>query len=875
MSAVTGVGTGLGTRIATAKLRPPALPATLVKRPGLHARLTAGAGTRLTVVAGPAGAGKSVLLAEWAAARPAGLTSWLSCDGADADPVRFWAGFIEATQVIEPGFGADAADLLASGSALSADVTASLINDAAKLPAGAAIVVDDFHRAAAGAAGDMTALVDLWPAETVQLVLSGRVNPPLRLQRLRVADELCDVHGRDLAFSLAESRDLLAGFGVHISPADLELLYQRSEGWAAALKMAALSLRDTTDPARMARALQIRGYTITEYFLSEILDQQPPDVARFMLDTSILGKLTADVCAAVTERQDAAALLRSIDTAGLFLTALDDERTSFRYHDLVRQVLCAELRARDEAREQGLHLRAAGWFEATGEPRRAACHLLRARQVDRALTLVQDRVVTEFMHDPSVPAPLDLSPLDPSLLVDAPDQLLVLAADLLLRGDTARGGQYLDLLEHARSSIPPKSSLANRLAAMRSFHYALTGQADKAVRLAPAGQAIQQGTQPADDWNAVIPLTLVHAYAFLEDFPAVAREAAAALAMPGIPEPVKLVALPGALALAWFQSGHLAKAADTAAAAAADARRLGFDQHLFAIDQLRVRAGLALERRDLHAAAQLTQQALSIAGQRPAFEFLALLDQAEVRGARGQAHDALAIVAAARLALAGTRSALLARADELEALLRLSLGDVRLAAELASRLPAARRSLLAARIALSSGDHHAAERHLLSPPAAALTPRQALARQILLAAAAIERSDPAAETILGGVLRTARHQGFVNTVAAAAPQVTSYLIDHAATMRQDPFAAQLTAAAQQVRAAQPGVFRQPHVLAEPLTATEQRILELLQTSTYLQIADTLYVSRNTVKTHLRSIYHKLGATSRSQALQRAADLHLI
>ena len=875
MSAVTGVGTGLGTRIATAKLRPPALPATLVKRPGLHARLTAGAGARLTVVVGPAGAGKSVLLAEWAAARPAGLTSWLSCDGADADPVRFWAGFIEATQVIEPGFGADAADLLASGSALSADVTASLINDAAKLPAGAAIVVDDFHRAAAGAAGDMTALVDLWPAETVQLVLSGRVNPPLRLHRLRVADELCDVHGRDLAFSLAESRDLLAGFGVHISPADLELLYQRSEGWAAALKMAALSLRDTTDPARMARALQIRGYTITEYFLSEILDQQPPDVARFMLDTSILGKLTADVCAAVTERQDAAALLRSIDTAGLFLTALDDERTSFRYHDLVRQVLCAELRARDEAREQELNLRAAEWFEATGEPRRAACHLLRARQVDRALTLVQDRVVTEFMHDPSVPAPLDLSPLDPSLLVDAPDQLLVLAADLLLRGDTARGGQYLDLLEHARSSIPPKSSLANRLAAMRSLHYALTGQADKAVRLAPAGQAIQQGTQPADDWNAVIPLTLVHAYAFLEDFPAMAREAAAALAMPGIPEPVKLVALPGALALAWFQSGHLAKAADTAAAAAADARRLGFDQHLFAIDQLRVRAGLALERRDLHAAAQLTQQALSIAGQRPAFEFLALLDQAEVRGARGQAHDALAIVAAARLALAGTRSALLARADELEALLRLSLGDVRLAAELASRLPAARRSLLAARIALSSGDHHAAERHLLSPPPAGLTPRQELARQILLAAAAIERSDPAAETILGGVLRTARHQGFVNTVAATAPQVTSYLIDHAATMRQDPFAAQLTAAAQQVRAAQPGVFRQPHVLAEPLTATEQRILELLQTSTYLQIADTLYVSRNTVKTHLRSIYHKLGATSRSQALQRAADLHLI
>src|SRR5215831_4655483 len=125
MSAVTGRSTGLSTRFPVAKFRPPALPASLVRRPGLHARLTAGAGTRLTVVVGPAGAGKSVLLADWAASRPAGLTSWLSCDGADADPVRFWAGFIEATQVIEPGFGADAAGLLARGGAMSADVTAA------------------------------------------------------------------------------------------------------------------------------------------------------------------------------------------------------------------------------------------------------------------------------------------------------------------------------------------------------------------------------------------------------------------------------------------------------------------------------------------------------------------------------------------------------------------------------------------------------------------------------------------------------------------------------------------------------------------------------------------------------------------------------
>jgi LuxR family transcriptional regulator, maltose regulon positive regulatory protein len=137
-----------GTRFALTKFRPPTLPATLITRPVLHERLAAGSEQRLTIVVGSAGAGKSVLLADWATARPPGMTSWLSCDRADANPVRFWAGFIEAPRAIEPGFGADAADLLAMDRRMSADVAASLANDAAQLPAGSAIIVDDFHFAA-------------------------------------------------------------------------------------------------------------------------------------------------------------------------------------------------------------------------------------------------------------------------------------------------------------------------------------------------------------------------------------------------------------------------------------------------------------------------------------------------------------------------------------------------------------------------------------------------------------------------------------------------------------------------------------------------------------------------------------------------------
>ena len=874
--AATSHDAAQGLRFAWAKFRPTALPATLVIRSALHDRLAAGAGQRLTVVVGSAGAGKSVLLSSWAAARPPGATSWLSCDKADADPVRFWTGFIEATQAVAPGFGADAVGLLTMDGGMSADVTASIANDAAQLPAGSAVVVDDFHATAAGVSGTMTDLVERWPAEVAQLVLASRVDPPLRLHRLRISGELCELRDHDLHFSLAESGSLLANFGVEIGAAELALLHHRSEGWAAALHMAALSLRGTTDPVRAARALEVRSHTIVEYFVSEVLDQQPPEIVWFMLDTSVLGELTADACAAVTARRDVAVLLHSIDAANLFLVALDDERSSFRYHHLVRRMLRAELRARDRDRELALQLRAAEWFEAAGDTWRAARHFLAARHADRALDLMQDRVVPGFLHDSALPAALDLSTVDPALLADAPDRLLGLAADLLLWGDPDRGGKYLDLLDRARPSIPPESRLAARFAVMRSFHYGITGQLDEAVRAGLGARAIQERTQLQDGWSAAVPLILLRVYPCLEDYEAVEREAAAALALPELAEPARLVLVPSARALAWFEAGRLAEAADAARAAHADARRLGFDQHFFAVDSLRVLAGIALEGRDLDTAEQLTEQTLSITEQRrPIFEFLALLDRAGIWAARGQAREALATVEAARLLLGGSGSVLLARADELEASLRLTLGDLRSPADLASKLPAARRGLLLARIALAAGDHHAAQKHLQFPAPGDLEPRRALMRQVLLAAAAIERGDPMAASILGRALQTARRTGFLNTVVTAAPQVTSYLIADSAQARADPFTKQLLAAALEAHAAHPAASRSHRPLAEPLTAAELRVLKLLPTSSYAQTAATLYVSRNTVKTHLRSIYQKLGVASRSQALERAADLRLL
>ena len=346
--------------------------------------------------------------------------------------------------------------------------------------------------------------------------------------------------------------------------------------------------------------------------------------------------------------------------------------------------------------------------------------------------------------------------------------------------------------------------------------------------------------------------------------------------MPGLPEPARLILVPSARALAWFLAGRLTDAAEAATAAEWEARRLGFDRHFFAVDYLRVLAGLALERRDLSAAERLAERAVAIteAG-RPIFEFLTLLDRARIWAARGQIREALTTVAAARRALAEPSAALRAQADELEAQVRLALGDARAAAELAAGVPAARRDLLLARIALAAGNHQAAQEHLQLPALGSLTTRDRLVRQILLAAAAIERGDPTADGIVGGAVQRARQEGFVNTLVSTAPQVTGYLVEHAARMRSDPYLEQVITAALDVRAAQPDRAEYRQLMAEPLTAAELRILKLLPTSTYLQMAATLYISRNTVKTQLRSIYQKLGVASRSEAIERAVDLRLL
>lgn len=863
-------------RFAAAKFRPPVLPVTMVARSALQDRLTAGAPRLLTLVVGPAGSGKTVLLASWAAARSPSPTAWLSCDAADAQPVRFWYGFIQAVRAIAPDFGTDAVELLAMGEDPSADLTASLANDVERLPAEAAIIVRDFHCAGPALAPSMTDLIARWPADAAQLVLACRFDPVLRLHRLRMSGELCELRESDLAFSLTESRDLLANFEVAVDDKDLAGLHERTEGWAAALQMAALALRATTDPRGKARALDLRSHTLADYFVSEVLDQQPDELAHFMLDISVLAELTPGACAAVSGRHDAGVRLRDLHAAGLFLVSLDEQRTCFRYHHLVRQLLRAELRVRDPDREQVLHMRAAGWLESAGDVRRAAQHLLEANQVDRALTLLEDQITAGFMHDPQRQPAIDLSTIDLKSLASAPGRLLALATYLLMSGDVDRGGRLLELVDKAEPPIPPGSRLSARHATVRSLRHMLLGQAGHCIAAGLTAREIEGEAVITDPWVGTVPLVLLRPYSWLEDYHAVEREAGEALSMSDLTEPVELVLIPGAIAAARYEAGQLADAATDAEAADKEAHRLGLEQHFIALDYLRALAGLALERRDLDAAEAYAERALSVSEQgRPAMEFLALLERAQIWAARGQVHEALATVEGARKVLAGTGSELLTRADELEAALRLSLGDLRSPAELAGRLPPQRRCLLRARIAVAGQDPAAARHDLQDASLQNLTPRRALIRQILLAAAAATSGDPLTARVVADVVEVARRHGYCHTVLSTAPELTTYLVEHSTQVRPDPFIEQLISASLEVRAARPDAARSACQLAEPLTEAEMRVLKLLPTSTYLQMSQALYISRNTVKTHLRSIYHKLLVRSRSEAIERAVDLRLL
>ena len=364
--------------IAATKLEVPVLRAGLVAREDLLGRLAAPSPARLTLVCAPAGSGKTTLVAQWAGwpgeQRP---FAWLSLDPEDGDRVRLWDGIIAALGRVHPGFGERAlAALHAPRSDLLRTVVPLVVNELVERPGDPLVLVlDDLHAVEdPEALRSLAALVERAPA-ALHVAVTTRRDPSLALPRLRARAALTEIRSDDLRFTDDEAAAMLAGLGLHVGPDRLAQLQARTEGWAAGLQLAGLSLRGR--PRGMLAEGDGSAH-IADYLGEEVIDAQDPGTRAFLLRTAVLERMTGSLCDAVLEATGSAQRLEALADAGLFVVPLDARRTWFRYHGLFRETLARRLAAEDPGAPAVLQTRAAAWLEAQGLHADAIRHALAA-----------------------------------------------------------------------------------------------------------------------------------------------------------------------------------------------------------------------------------------------------------------------------------------------------------------------------------------------------------------------------------------------------------------------------------------------------------------------------------------------------------------
>ena len=389
-------GSGPDVLLAT-KLHVPRPRPGFVPRPRLAGALGEGLARRLILVCAPAGSGKTALLAGWARSgnRP---VAWLSLDAADNDPVRFWRHVVAALDRARPGIGERVGPLLGPPAPPSFEgLVTALINDlAAQRGDGEVLLVlDDYH------------LIDAQPVHVslgfllehlppgLHLVLASRADPPLPLARLRAGGQLAELRAADLRFSAEEAAALLReSAGADLPAAAVAALAARTEGWVAGLQLAALSLRGQADPAGFVAAFSGSHRYVLDYLAEEVLDRQHEELRTFLLETSVLERLSGGLCDAVTGRTDSQAMLERVEQAGLFLVPLDEVRGWWRYHHLFADLLRARLQQQRPGRVPALHRAAAAWCEEHGLADDAVRHALAAGDAAWAARLVERHVET-------------------------------------------------------------------------------------------------------------------------------------------------------------------------------------------------------------------------------------------------------------------------------------------------------------------------------------------------------------------------------------------------------------------------------------------------------------------------------------------------
>jgi LuxR family maltose regulon positive regulatory protein len=848
----------------------------LVPRTRLFDKLDGGAGARLTLVVGAPGAGKTILLADWLDARPELPAAWLSCDAGDSDPVRFMNALIRALRrgYAEPDIGEDALELLSAEGEASFDVVAAISDDIDGLAGPRVVVIDDLHLVSDASAELLGEFLQSRPA-SLQVVVATRAGPPLRLNRMRAREELIELGDADLAFTTDETKEFFTRFGLELPDPDVEVVHRRTEGWSTGLQLAALSIRTSPDRVSSIRRAEVHGTTVAGYFVEEVLGQQSPEVTDFMLASSVLDELSVEACTALTG-EGAADILEWLTNTHMFITVSDEQAGTYRYHQLIREVLQSELHRRDPVREASLHESAARYLLDAGHAGAAARHLLAAWDSVTAFELLSKRVVRDVLTNPTVGSALDLDEFRPELFAGVPEVLVPLAAELLWRGAFDRGARAVALARQTTVDPTRGGALALRFALVNCLYCSFVGEFDKALEYRAWARSFEATVTGVDDWIVSLDALAMYCHTYLGDFRE-ARRLSAALVAGGTSVPLTDILCPGVMSQAALLAGDLAEAAALAETTLQAARRLRFERHFFAFHALRTVSQLALERRDLQAAMEPVELALGfVTGARPAFNFLSQLDRARIWAAGGNHEEALTSLPAARAALRSDESLLLAEADELEARLRLHLGDIRGARLAAERLPSPRRAVVDVLICLSGGDESAAGQAeaLLDAATREPTLRSDIELQLLRARVALLAGRRDAPSTVRSALDVAQRNGFVQTVLDTAPELLEHVVSQPDLYPAAENLRPLVNAYVDARATARSRPRRGTV--EPLTAAEVRVLtKMAEHYSFGETAAELSVSINTVKTHARHAYEKLGVTSRSTAIARATVLGLL
>jgi ATP/maltotriose-dependent transcriptional regulator MalT len=369
------------------KLHMPGPRPGLVPRPRLLARLDEGLARGLVLVCGPAGYGKTVLLADWAR-RGEVPVAWLSLDAADNDPARFWRHAVAALDRARPGIDGRLGPLLGppAPSSFQGLVTA-LINDLAADRA--LLVLDDYHLISARPVHESLAFLAEHRPAGICVVLASRSDPPLPLARLRARGELAEIRAAELRFTPAEAAELLQHAGSALPDGSVAALAARTEGWAAGLALAALSLRGQDDAAGFVAAFTGSHRYVLDYLAEEVLERQDEQLRTFLLETSVLDRLSGPLCDAVTGREGSQALLEQAERAGLFLIPLDEVRGWWRYHHLFADLLRALMRQEQPGRLAQLHRNAAAWCQEHGMADDAIGHAAAAGEMLWAARIIE------------------------------------------------------------------------------------------------------------------------------------------------------------------------------------------------------------------------------------------------------------------------------------------------------------------------------------------------------------------------------------------------------------------------------------------------------------------------------------------------------